>query len=391
MRLAIVPFLILAPLTAASVPIPSPSAPMDVELQRARAEAEAADAQVRKLQQAADEARDAAAKLHAQQLGAAEAIAAAEARISAADAEVRLTAAKQGLLHQQLQREQQPISSLLAGLAMMARRPPLLTLADGGSTDDLVRVRVLLDSTLPVIRARTAGLSHQLAENTKLQKAAVAASSRLQSSQAELRRRRSEFAALERQALRSAADSSGQALAAGDTALAAGENVASLASTAESARAGAAVLTALLSGGEPPARPVAGELETKGSPLSYLLPANAPVSVGLGAVSTSGVRSRGLVFATASGTPVRAPADGAIRFAGPFRDFDGIVIIDHGGGWMSLLVNVATQLRTGDHVRAGDALGRAMGPLEVELSRQGRHFSPAIIAGSSVSLSKGAK
>ena len=43
-------------------------------------------------------------------------------------------------------------SSLLAGLAVMARRPPLLALADRGSTDELVKVRILLDSTLPVIR-----------------------------------------------------------------------------------------------------------------------------------------------------------------------------------------------------------------------------------------------
>ena len=49
--------------------------------------------------------------------------------------------------------EQQPVSSLLAGLAMMARRPPLLALADRGGTDELVKVRMLLDATLPVIRA----------------------------------------------------------------------------------------------------------------------------------------------------------------------------------------------------------------------------------------------
>jgi murein hydrolase activator len=67
------------------------------------------------------------------------------------------------------------------------------------------------------------------------------------------------------------------------------------------------------------------------------------------------------------------------------------VIIDHGGGWMSLIVNVSSPLKPGDKVRLGQALGRALGPLRVELSRNGRRFSPAIIAGSSQNLSKGAK
>jgi septal ring factor EnvC (AmiA/AmiB activator) len=80
-----------------------------------------------------------------------------------------------------------------------------------------------------------------------------------------------------------------------------------------------------------------------------------------------------------------------VRFAGPFRDFDGVLIIDHGGGWLSLIVNVASELHPGDRVKSGDAAGRALGPLEVELSHNGRQISPALIAGSSQSLSKGPK
>ena len=85
------------------------------------------------------------------------------------------------------------------------------------------------------------------------------------------------------------------------------------------------------------------------------------------------------------------PADGVVKFAGPFRDYDGILIVDHGGGWISLIVNVASELHVGDRVRMGDAAGRALGPLQVELSRNGRRISPALIAGSSQSLSKGRK
>ena len=112
---------------------------------------------------------------------------------------------------------------------------------------------------------------------------------------------------------------------------------------------------------------------------------------GLAAVNDSGVRSRGIGFATARGAPVIAPADGVVRFSGPFRDYDGILIIDHGGGWMSLIANLSSPLKPGDKVQLGDPLGRALGAVQVELSHNGRRFSPALIAGSSQTLSKGMK
>jgi septal ring factor EnvC (AmiA/AmiB activator) len=99
------------------------------------------------------------------------------------------------------------------------------------------------------------------------------------------------------------------------------------------------------------------------------------------------VRSRGVTLATPRGVAVAAPADGTVLFSGPFRDYDGVLIIDHGGGWKSLLVDVGSPLKAGDKVRLGDPIGRALGPVEVELSQNGRRFSPALIAGSSASLS----
>ena len=140
-----------------------------------------------------------------------------------------------------------------------------------------------------------------------------------------------------------------------------------------------------------PPRPLAPAGPQPKPPFSYVLPAKAPVLEGLGSVNDSGVRSRGISFATRRGAPISAPADGIVRFSGPFRDYDGILIIDHQGGWMSLIVNVSSQLRPGDKVRLGDPLGRALGATEVELSHNGQRFSPALIAGSSESLSKAVK
>ncbi|MDP9163737.1 MAG: hypothetical protein M3N06_06535, partial [Pseudomonadota bacterium] len=74
-----------------------------------------------------------------------------------------------------------------------------------------------------------------------------------------------------------------------------------------------------------------------------------------------------------------------------YRRSDGVVIIDHGGGWLSLIVGAGTTLAKGATVRRGDPLGRALGPVEVELSHGGQIVSPAFIAASSAMLSNRSK
>jgi septal ring factor EnvC (AmiA/AmiB activator) len=388
-RLAMI--LLLAPLIAASAPGRPQATPLEQQLKQARTEQAAAEAETARLEKAAAQARGEAQRLQAQQAAAAQAIDAAEARITAAGVQFRLAAAQVAAERQRLAQEQQPVSSLLAGLAVMARRPPLLALADGGSADELVKVSVLLDSTLPVIRSRTRGLSAQLAREQQLQAAALSARAELVRSRQELASKRQQFAALEQRAIGRSLAAGGEALSTGDVAIAAGEQIEQLRGEQAGNRSARALAGLLQSEAPAPPRPFAPAGPLPRPPFAYELPVNAPVLEGLGAVNDSGVRSRGTSFATARGTPVSAPADGVVRFSGPFRDYDGIVILDHGGGWMSLIVNLSSPLKAGQKVARGDPLGRALGPIEVELSRNGQRFSPALIAGSSQTLSKGPK
>jgi septal ring factor EnvC (AmiA/AmiB activator) len=123
----------------------------------------------------------------------------------------------------------------------------------------------------------------------------------------------------------------------------------------------------------------------------YGLPVTARVADGLGSVSRSGIVSRGVQFDTARGSPVVAPADGTVAFAAPFRGQDGLVIIDHGKGWTTLLLGVASDKRRGTRVARGESIGRTLGPVGVELRRDGKPVSPAFIAASSPPLSNSAK
>ena len=382
---------VLPLVVAASAPVPQPADTIETTLKRARAEQASAEAEMVRLQRAADQAQGEVARLRAQQAAAAQAIGAAEARITASDMELRLASAHLEVRRRRLAEERQPVASLLAGLAVMAQRPPLLAIVERGSTDEFVKVRVLLDSTLPRIRQRTAGLSNELREAEQLEKAAEVARGQLVQRRKDLLSRRNEFAALERRAMLAAASASGEALSAGDTALAAAEDVEQLTGGEVGGREAARLAGELAAGDPAPARPIVSESRLAPSQIDYRLPVTAAVVEGLGAVNDSGVRSRGLTLATGRGAPVTAPAAGTVRFSGPFRSYDGVMIIDHGRGWISLLVNIASPLKPGDKVRLGDPVGRTLGPLVVELSQNGRRISPALIARSSASLSKGAK
>jgi murein hydrolase activator len=378
-------------LVAASGPVLPQAQLLDQALKQARADEASADAETARLQKAASEARGEAERLSARQAAAAEAIEAAEAGITAADMQFRLANAYVAAHQARLEEEQRPVSSLLAGLAVMAQRPPLLALADGGSTDDLVKIGVLLDSTLPVIRDRTRAISVQLHQGERLEAAANSARNDLEHSRQELAQRRQQFAVLQQRALEQSLAAGGKALSEGDISIAAAEQIEKLQGE-ESGTRSARQLASLLTSEEPaPPRPFAPVGPKPSLPFAYALPLDAPAIEGLGAVNESGVRSRGTSFASPRGLPVKAPADGIVRFSGPFRDYDGILIIDHGRGWMSLIVNLSSPLKAGDRVGLGDPVGRALGPVEVELSHNGQRFSPALIAGSSQTLSKGMK
>ncbi|WP_051531529.1 murein hydrolase activator EnvC family protein [Sphingomonas sp. URHD0057] len=385
--------LIGAPLlAAASVPAAPVAAPINDELAQAKAEQRTAEAETARLEKAAAEARDEATRLRAQQDAAAQAIDAAEARISSSDAALRLASAYVANHRRELDRQQRPVALLLAGLATMAERPPLLALADRGGTDELVKVRILLDSTMPVIRRRTAALSARLAEGQRLERSVIAARADVVKSRQDLSAKRQQFASLEQRSIERALASGSRALGTGDTAIAAGENVERLRGAEVSSRDAVRLAAEVAALDPAPPRPAEAEPGPgAGAPFAYRLPAEARVTEGLGSVNDSGVQSRGLTLATARGTQLSAPASGTVRFSGPFRDYDGILVLDHGNGWMTLIVNLSSPLAAGARVSLGDPVGRALGPIQVELSQNGRRVSPALIAGSSATLSKDSK
>ena len=345
----------------------------------AKQEAEQARRRSELLERQAQRATGEAARARAEAAAIASRIAAAEADITAAEARIRLIENLRREQRARLAEKQAPLIRLTAALQTMARRPSALALVQPGSVDDIVHVRSLLASTLPVIRARTEALRAEVDRGNRLRGQAEVAYAALRSSREDLRGRRVALARLEQRERARSESLMASAVSESDRALALGEEARDLAELAGT-RAFQNRLRARLSELPGPAlRPgTPARQQAAGGGPRYILPVAGRLVTGMGEISDAGVHARGLTFETRGGAQVVAPASGRIVYAGRFRGYGEILIIDHGGGWSTTITSLAAvDVRTGDAVRMRQPVGRA-GPREarvmVELRRNGRPF-----------------
>ncbi|WP_343343937.1 peptidoglycan DD-metalloendopeptidase family protein [Sphingomicrobium sp. XHP0239] len=366
----------------ASHALASPPAAQD-RLERLRAEAREASQRADRLEARADQARNDVARIAARRAALAGRIDALDTRLAAARIEEERLLDAIDDTRAQIALAQEPASALLAGLATLSRRPPLLTLADGGSLDEFVRTQLLVEAVVPAIDARTRAVRDRAATLAALAEELATVRTEIESEQTRLATLRTDLADAERSAGTEAADLDRAAARAGTRALAAGERGAELVDEATREAFTAEIAASLATYDSAPPPPRSLRIAAGGPPLAYRLPVDGRITAGLGSLDADGVRARGLTIAARRGAPVTAPAAGTIRFVGAFRGRDGIVILDHGDGWHSLLAGVATTARRGQRVARGERLGTARGTMLIELWDGRTPRSPALIAGSS--------
>ena len=67
---------------------------------------------------------------------------------------------------------------------------------------------------------------------------------------------------------------------------------------------------------------------------------------------------RGLILQPYPGAPIVAPLDGEVRFAGNFRGYGELLILEHSGGYHSLIAGFGRlDARVGQQVLAGEPVG----------------------------------
>ena len=127
-----------------------------------------------------------------------------------------------------------------------------------------------------------------------------------------------------------------------------------------------------------PETPATGFSKAKGR-LSR--PARGPLVTAFHSELSKGVVSNGIDIKTAAKAQVIAPFDGTVIYAGPFKNFANLVIIDHDEGYTSLLSGLGeTDTEVGQMLLAGEPVGTmpadANSKLHMEIRKNNHPVDP---------------
>lgn len=378
-------------------------------LEEAVAERQAASERSEILEAAADEAEDAAQQSARQAAAIAARVQQAEAGIAAAEARITLIETERERLRVLLGEEQEPLVQLTAALQNFTRRPAALSILRPGEVKDVVYLRAALSTAVPEVRNRTAALRTRLERSRQLRREAEQAHEVLLAEEQQLSSRRQELAVVEAQQRVEYRRASGEASREAERALALGEQALDLdALVGELDRAGALRgRLAALDG--PRMRPANGagvvpaeeqgvltrailatqsddpaaNVTSNRPPSPFSLPVTGRMIAGFGALDASGSGlglSQGLTLSPREGAQIVSPAEGRVAFAGAYRGYGQIVIIEHEGGWTSLVTGLErSDVEVGEVLVGGSPLGVAGSGRPVvtlELRRNGKPVNP---------------
>jgi murein hydrolase activator len=304
--------------------------------------------------------------------------AAVEADAAAAEIQTRLetldadATARQGAL----MARRGEIAALASALLAMARRPPESLALEPHSPLDAARAGNLAASTVPAIEARAVALRAELDALARTRQEAAREGERLRGALATL--------AAETGRLDAAVAARGRALARlTDETREQSERLGRFAREAQDLREFLGRLEERPAPARavrpPPSRPG----ETAGL-AGYRWPARGRIVENWGANQGGGQISRGLTLEPREAAGVVAPFEGIVAFAGQFRGYGLILILEHSGGYHSILAQMGRiDAVVGQAMTAGEPVGRAgtsergSPVLYIELRRNGLPIDPS--------------
>jgi septal ring factor EnvC (AmiA/AmiB activator) len=310
-------------------------------------------------------------KLNAQLIDIAAQVRGVETRIDDAEARLRPLDSREQQIRGSLDSRRSEIVEVLAALQRAGRRTPPALLVRPEDALQSLRTAMLLGSVVPELRGRAEKLAGDLTELVTLRKTIAAERDRLAIDRDKLKDDQTRLAALvdERQRKQSAIEKDMEAE--GARAIALSRQVDSLQGLIgkmeqDLKSAAKAAATASLQGapaGKPnlgalkdPARlsPAIAFASAKGL---FALPVNGTKIREFGGSDGAGGVEKGISLATRAGAQVTTPCDGWVVYAGPFRSYGQLLILNAGGGYHVLIagmerisVNIGQFVLTGEPV-----------------------------------------
>jgi len=390
-----------------------------LELRGMQDSLEASEAQRRQIEAEIASIRNDRGKIEAALVDMTRSVAATETKIGEAEGRLDALLGSEDAIRRSLTSRRSVIAEVLAALQRMGRKPPPALLVAPEDMLQAIRTSMLLGSVLPEMRAETEALAADLADLLQLRQSIAAERDALSSDAAKLRADRQHLAALI-EARQSALSAAEQALGAErdraldlakqaatlkdliarmESEVAAAARGAEAARRADEARKNAQDATSpdarrkiALAPFKDPARlaPATAFAETKGL---LPLPVAGALQRGFGAPDGFGGAEKGMLVATRAEAIVASPCDGWVAFAGPYRTYGQLLIVNAGQGYYIILagmdrinVNVGQFILAGEPVAVmGDgsaktaaaiAIGAAQPILYIEFRKDGAAIDP---------------
>ena len=338
-------------------------------------EALAASAEARhRLESEIAEIRSDRAKLNAALIAAGERSRAAEDRVHALETRLETLTASESAIRKSLESRRGMIVEVFAALQRMSRRPPPAVLVRPEDMLEAVRASILLGAVLPELRSETEALATDLGELVRLKEAIAKDRSSLSGEAAALRAEQDRLAALmearqdqlaeaertvgsERERASELARQAGslkELIERMEKEVAGAHRAADQARKADEAQARESRERFAQAAFRDPARlaPKVPFSEARG-----LLPrpVGGEINRDFGAADGYGGVTRGISITTRPKAVVVSPADGWVAFAGPFRSYGRLLIINAGGGYYLLLAGMnQINVEVGQFVLAGE-------------------------------------
>ena len=275
-----------------------------------------------------------------------------------------------------LSQRREQFGHVLMALQRMARHPPEAMIAAPISPSDTVRGAILLRAAVPAIEDRATILRHDLTELTQARKQSVEKRLQLASVRAglDIERQRLDDLLGQKTKLKRNTDSE---------TLKAEKRIRVLVKESKNLQDLMARLEANKSKNKKPepTKPNPSLISKARGTLPY--PAIGRLVGRYGQALETGLTRKGITIETGAGAQVVVPYDGTVVFAGLFKGYGRLLIIEHGEGYHSLLAGLARiDNIIGQQVLSGEPAGIMGGSensppvLYVELRRNGQPINP---------------
>jgi septal ring factor EnvC (AmiA/AmiB activator) len=351
---------------------PTPESKLDTvqhDIDQGRRESEA-------LTKQADALKAELAKLQAQSVQAAAAAQANELRVTAEERMLQQLQQDEAEQKSRLARRRADEAAVLAALERLAAVPPTAMAFQPGSPIDLARGGMLMSAAVPRFEAEARDLAEALGQLSRMEAQIAGTRAELADRQHGLEAARQNIAVLVRRRQSLAGETSQKAEAAA-------RRVAGLVAQASDLRQAIDRVerdNAEHKKAEADQASIARPAAPAGPGPSLALPVAGEVARQFGAAEDYGT-SKGIDFSTRAGAQVVAPCAGEIMFAGPFKGYGQILIIDHGGGYHLLMAGIGRiDGSVGQKLVAGEPVGAMAADgtptLYLELRRDGQPVDP---------------